>query len=54
MDIFATARLFVIGRIFIEDKEKEKNKIVKREALWFDESKNNTVYRQTDVHNSMN
>jgi hypothetical protein len=30
--LFAAARLFVTGRIFIEPKEK----IVKREALWFD------------------
>jgi len=60
----ATAQLFVVGRIFIDDKdnekekdnkekEKEKNKIVKREALWFDIIYNTNCSVEKVVHNAM-
>jgi hypothetical protein len=43
--LFATALLFVIGRIFIEPKP-----LVKREAIWFDNNFSfTTVYAKEDT-----
>jgi hypothetical protein len=53
----ATAQLFVVGRIFIEVKEKEKEKqekypLVKREALWLDTICNIHLSAETNVRNA--
>jgi len=43
--MIAAARLFVIGRIFIEPKQ-----LVKREAAWFDKTFSlSTVYAKKDT-----
>lgn len=56
MTLIYAMGIFVTASIFIDDKEreKEKRKLVKNEAVWFDIIYNTNCFDQTNVHNANN